>query len=150
MVVFPFVPGRIARRRTVEPRRDRADCAPDRFHAHLGHGNGERPVNEECDRALTHRGGGIVVAVVGMTADAAEQRAARDAAAVMRDVRHVDVRVPAELEHGGVVEEGVQVHGILSVTERDAQRYWPAGPQPGPGALRQPRRGAESREQAGA
>ena len=123
----------LVRRRAVEPGGDRTDRAPDPNDSHLRHRNRERAVDEECDGAVTHRGGRMVVAVVGTTADAAEQRAARDAATVVGDVRHVDVRVPGELEHGGVVEEGVQVHGILSVTERGSQRYWPAGPQPGPG-----------------
>jgi hypothetical protein len=78
-----------------------------------------------------------------------QNKRARWRATVMGDVRHVDVASPSELEHGGVVEEGVQVHGILSVTEQVSQRYWPAGPQPGPGVARRPPRRAGSRGCAG-
>jgi hypothetical protein len=49
-------------------------------------------VDEEGDRAAGHGLARVLVAVEGRATDAAEERAGRDATAVMRDALDVDVR----------------------------------------------------------
>ena len=129
-MVFPFVPVTPSTRieRDGSPK-NRAAIGPSALRTRATRAwvtaTDERSFDQERDRAALDRGGGVVMAVVDGTRDAAEQRAARRAAAVVHDVGHLDLRVPGELEQVDGVEEVVQVHGILSVTERAWERYRP-------------------------